>query len=58
MKRKYCEKCLGPILYDEKYDAYYCRYCNVWLETGCADPRCGFCCDRPKTPNKKVESEE
>lgn len=34
----------------EKYDAYACLDCNIWLESGCDDKDCLFCSNRPKTP--------
>ena len=36
--------------YSDDYDAYFCASCNVWLESGCKDPDCIFCKDRPNTP--------
>jgi len=36
----------------EQYDAYYCEYCNIWLEDKCNDPECEFCSSRPLTPNE------
>lgn len=33
--------------YNEKHDAYYCRACLTWLETGCSDPECEYCRSRP-----------
>jgi len=35
----------------EKYDAYYCFECNVWLEDTCNDRDCIFCQTRPLKPN-------
>lgn len=33
------------------YDAYACEFCDVWLETGCNDPKCEFCSTRPLKPS-------
>ena len=41
----------------EKYDAYYCVECNVWLEDKCDDPTCEFCPSRPATPVNKTTSQ-
>lgn len=43
-------KCGTTEVYYEKYDAYFCPKCNKWLESGCNDPNCEFCKDRPKKP--------
>lgn len=32
---------------NEKYDAYYCKVCRMWLEGKCSDPGCEFCKNRP-----------
>jgi hypothetical protein len=39
--------------YSEEYDAYYCYYCNNWLEDQCDDLTCEFCIKRPLTPKEK-----
>lgn len=36
--------------HDERHDAYFCSDCNKWLESGCDDPECSFCKDRPEKP--------
>lgn len=41
--------------YSDDYDAYFCASCNVWLETGCTDPTCMFCADRPKHPLPTID---
>jgi hypothetical protein len=46
-KRHACESVVD---YSEDHDAYFCRDCNVWTETGCSDVRCNFCRDRPARP--------
>ncbi len=43
-----CNQCVKD--YDEDFDAYFCRTCNVWLEEACKDPSCDFCASRPSTP--------
>lgn len=47
-----CEFCKRKRCYSEHYDAYFCPYCNRWLESRCGDPNCGFCKNRPHFPNK------
>jgi hypothetical protein len=37
----------------EKYDAYYCFECNVWLEDICSDRDCVYCKTRPLKPNEQ-----
>jgi hypothetical protein len=59
MKKIKCKNNCGnkPVRID-KYDAYACRSCNIWLERKCDDcenklcPNCNciFCCNRPDTP--------
>ncbi|MBS3067988.1 HEAT repeat domain-containing protein [Candidatus Micrarchaeota archaeon] len=47
---KKCPDCEATQWYSMKYDAYFCKKCNKWLETGCKDPECKFCLERPKRP--------
>lgn len=37
----------------EKYDAYVCVECNIWLEDKCDDEDCLFCSNRPDEPSEK-----
>lgn len=30
-----CPTCKKLIIYSDKWDAYYCQCCNIWLEPGC-----------------------
>jgi len=39
----------------ERYDAYACAHCNIWLEPRCSDPECEFCADRPELPSQPPE---
>jgi len=48
-----CKKCKADISYSEKFDAYYCDVCNLWLEEKCVDPLCKLCKQRPIRPLKK-----
>ena len=55
IKKKFeclCIRC-PKFKYSEKYDSYYCTKRNVWLESGCSDPTCEYCKDKPATPKKK-----
>jgi len=45
-----CPYCKSIQFYFIKYDAYFCKKCNKWLESNCKDPKCKFCVDRPKKP--------
>ena len=47
-----CRFCNHQRCYSERFDAYFCPYCNRWLESRCGDPNCGFCKNRPHFPNK------
>ena len=46
-----CKKHNESILV-EKYDAYACLKCNMWLEQKCSDSTCIFCETRPVNPNE------
>ena len=35
-----CKKCGANAIRSERYDAYYCEECNLWLEQKCIDPLC------------------
>ena len=45
-----CYKCSGGTIYYDKFDAYFCAYCNLWLEKRCGDASCGYCASRPDRP--------
>lgn len=47
-----CSKCQSE--YSERYDAYYCKKCDRWLEKACSDENCSFCTNRPSRPSKGV----
>ena len=44
--------------YSEKYDAYYCANCNIWLEGICKSKSCSYCMDRPIKPTGEAEQEK
>lgn len=46
-----CEKCGSEKKYSQKYDAFYCESCDIWLEKLCADWDCEFCANRPEKPS-------
>jgi len=50
-----CKRCSFIVSYSEKFDAYYCERCNIWLEGKCVDPFCSACTSRPIRPIKKVK---
>lgn len=45
-----CPTCGKPKDYFERYDAYGCISCGVWLESQCKDPNCEYCVGRPEKP--------
>lgn len=47
-----CDICGKNIYYSVVYDAYFCTFCDRWLENACEDPRCEFCSKRPKKPSE------
>ena len=46
-----CKVCKNRISYSREFDAFYCRHCDIWLESPCNDSRCTYCPNRPLTPN-------
>lgn len=48
--RKDCPICNRPQSRSDKYDAYYCKHCNIWLEPVCGNRNCEFCAARPRNP--------
>lgn len=36
--------------YSEKYDAFYDRNKNEWIDSKCHDPNCCYCVGRPERP--------
>ena len=50
IKDAQCDKCQSEVIYYDDYDAYFCAYCNVWLEDRCGEPGCGYCANRPEKP--------
>lgn len=45
-----CSICSNSLIYHDKYDAYFCAYCNFWTEDTCGNSDCEFCKDRPEKP--------
>lgn len=54
LQGKWCRTCGSEVQYSNKYDAYYCELCNVWLEKTCEDPECEFCSTRPEKPSQRI----
>lgn len=48
---KIVHNCRHPRSYSQKYDAYFCEKCDVWVESRCGDPDCEFCHKRPERPS-------
>ena len=52
--------CGKTAAYSEKYDAYFCDICDVWLEAPCSDVdhnECRFDCEnRPDMPSRIFKS--
>jgi len=44
-------RCGSELVYNDEYDAYYCKDSKYWVESKCSDPECYFCPGRPKTAN-------
>ena len=47
-----CKQCGTAGVRNDKYDAYYCPNCMVWIEKKCTDKSCCYCKDRPDFPPK------
>lgn len=45
-----CKKCNNSLIYYEKYDAFFCAYCNEWTGKKCGDINCEYCKNRPVRP--------
>ncbi len=45
-----CPTCKAKTFYNERYDANYCKTCNIWLEDNCGDKDCFYCASRPEFP--------
>ena len=45
-----CTNCDRCRIYHDRFDAYFCAECNVWLEGACTDPGCQYCSNRPEKP--------
>jgi hypothetical protein len=50
-----CHRCKHPAERSERFDAYFCGRCGLWLEGACGDPKCGHCTDRPPEPPAVAE---
>ena len=48
-----CPKCKSRTDYNERYDSYFCKSCDLWNSTACKDPKCEFCTKRPEKPSMK-----
>lgn len=46
----FCFKCGKRGKLSPKYDAYFCKRCNVWIKPRCPDRKCDFCKARPRRP--------
>ena len=49
---KVCDCCKEKRQYSDRFDAYYCNSCDIWLEKKCSDKTCGFCAERPEHPSE------
>lgn len=47
---KSCASCSSTLLYNERWDCYYCINCDTWSETKCGNKECFYCVGRPKNP--------
>lgn len=53
-RSKHCSECTGRVCFDERWDAFFCPSCDVWLEAACGARRCAFCGGRPARPSGRV----
>ncbi len=54
-----CSSCGGVSIRLDRYDAYVCKACDLWLEQPCDDSGCRFCrgrdgLDRPSRAPAEV----
>lgn len=47
-----CPRCGTARLYSAVYDATFCPTDDTWAESGCDDPTCDFCAQRPARPSE------
>jgi hypothetical protein len=50
-----CGHDIVNLMRDKKYDAYFCKECDVWIEKQCGDDACEYCPDRPDKPSMVKE---
>ena len=50
-----CPICIEKGNYSDKWDAYFCKKCDIWIEPVCKDPKCHFqCWKRPDKPSEDM----
>ncbi len=47
---KPCPTCSKATAYYDRFDAFFCDYCNNWLDSNCGDSTCEYCKNRPDKP--------
>ena len=53
-----CPFCNNTSLFRfEKFDAYCCVICNIWVEEKCSDPTCEYCSSRTLLPTDAIKYE-
>ena len=53
---KKCPNCGSKAYYSDKYDAFYCKKCLIWLEEKCSSSNhCEYCSKRPEKPTKNLK---
>lgn len=50
--------CSHPRAYSARWDAYYCKDCDRWIEGKCGDPDCDFCRTRPEKPSLEEKPDQ
>lgn len=53
-----CPNCKRKTSYNEMFDSYFCKKCNIWTSQGCGDVDCFFCKNRPEKPFLRNKNEK
>lgn len=53
-----CPNCNQVVSFSNRYDAEFCKVCNVWTEERCLYVNCEFCRGRPESPSEAMDLDE